>query len=299
MTHTDMPSVHWIDRVLPRALRPYARLMRLDRPIGTWLLLLPCWWGLALGSEGIPSLWFATLFALGALIMRGAGCAINDIYDRHLDGKVERTATRPLPSGQLTLWQAVSFAVFLLLLGLGVLVQFNAFTIKLGIASLPLVLLYPLAKRVTWWPQLVLGLAFNWGALMGWAATHETLAFPAFALYGAGIFWTLGYDTLYAHQDKRDDALIGIKSLALKLGDRSRPVIGLFYVLFFVFLIIAGFSASMGPQFYVLLFVAQLHAVWQLVTWRMDDPMNCLQRFRANRDLGLIVLVALLAGRLL
>ncbi|HAX91077.1 MAG TPA: 4-hydroxybenzoate octaprenyltransferase [Rhodospirillaceae bacterium] len=297
--HTDIPCGDWIDRFLPAQLRPYARLMRLDRPIGTWLLLLPCWWSVTLASEGFPSITYLILFAFGAVLLRGAGCAINDIYDRRLDAAVERTRSRPLPKGDITIWLAGGFVVFLLLAGLAVLLQFNNFTVWLGVASLALVFTYPLAKRVTWWPQLVLGFTFNWGALMGWAAVHGELAAPAIILYVAGIFWTLGYDTIYAHQDKQDDAAIGIKSLALKLGNRSRPMIALFYVLFFFLLTMAGLAAKIGTAYYLILFLAELHAAWLLITWQPDEPASSLQKFRANRDLGLIVFLALLTGRFL
>lgn len=297
--HTDIRTGDWTDRFLPVPVQPYARLMRLDRPIGIWLLLLPCLWGVTLASNGLPSPVFLALFALGALIMRGAGCAINDLYDRHLDAQVERTATRPLPSGHIKPWQALLFVAALLLLGLAVLVQFNAFTVWLGVASLTLVLTYPLAKRVTWWPQFVLGLAFNWGALMGWSAIHGSLAWPAFFLYAAGIFWTLGYDTIYAHQDKEDDAQIGIKSLALKLGTHSRTAIALFYAAFFLIVTLVGFCLKLNVAFYGVLALAALHAVWQVTMWQVNDPADSLRRFKSNRDLGLIVWAALAVGKAL
>jgi len=298
LTHSDITSGDWIDRRLPSAVRPYARLMRLDRPIGTWLLLCPCWWGAALSAETIPNIWHLLLFALGAIIMRGAGCAINDIYDRDLDGLVERTRTRPLASGEIPLWKAFLFIGLLLLLGLVILLMFNSFTFWLGVASLLLVFTYPLAKRVTWWPQLVLGLAFNWGALMGWSAQRGSLDLPCLFLYLGGIFWTLGYDTIYAHQDKRDDALIGIKSLALYLGDRSRLWIAGFYAISLTLITIAGFAAHVGIVFYYILPAAIAHATWQLATWSSDDPANCLVRFRSNRDFGLIVFAALVLGKM-
>ncbi len=297
--HTDIRVGDWTDCFLPAPVRPYARLMRLDRPIGTWLLLLPCLWSVTLASDGLPSPVLLALFALGALIMRGAGCAINDLYDRHLDGQVERTATRPLPSGQVKPWQALLFVAALLLLGLAVLLQFNAFTVWLGVASLALVFTYPLAKRVTWWPQFVLGLAFNWGALMGWSAVQGSLSWSAFFLYAAGIFWTLGYDTIYAHQDKEDDAKIGIKSLALKLGSRSRPIIALFYAACLAGLALVGWVSQLGATYYGVLALAALHAVWQLALWRVDDPADSLRRFNSNRDFGLIIWAALAVGKAL
>lgn len=297
--HTDIPSDDWIAHQVPPVAQPYARLMRLDRPVGIWLLLLPCWWGVALAGRGAQDLWYALLFAVGAVAMRGAGCVINDIFDRDFDRQVARTRTRPLASGAIGLPQALVFLALLLLLGLGVLLLFNDFTVRLGVASLVLVVAYPLAKRFVWWPQLVLGLAFNWGALMGWSAVHGALSWSALGLYAAGVFWTLGYDTIYAHQDKRDDAAIGVKSLALKFGARSRQAVGAFYAAALGLLALTGFVAGMSRSFYFVLAVAALHAVWQVASWRMDDPANCLRRFRSNRDFGLLVLAALLAGRLL
>lgn len=297
--HTDIHTNDWVDRLLPELARPYARLMRLDRPIGTWLLLWPCLWGLAMAAQGWPDWRIVLLFAVGALVMRGAGCVINDLYDRHLDAQVERTASRPLASGALSVTQALVFLGGLLLIGLSILLQFNRFTQGLGLLSMAVVIVYPLAKRVTWWPQLVLGLAFNWGALMGWTAVYGSLAPAPFLLYASGIFWTLGYDTIYAHQDKRDDALIGIKSLALRLGDESRAWLAGFYSFSLILLTMAGYETGLGLGFYLVLPLAIVHATYQLVTWRMDDPANCLQRFRWNRDYGLIVFIAILCGWLL
>ncbi len=231
--HTDIAKGDWVDRFLPSKARPYARLMRLDRPIGTWLLLWPCWWSVALaGIEGWREIGFMILFAVGAIIMRGAGCVVNDLYDRDIDVKVERTLTRPLASGEISKEGAISLLILLLCAGLAVLLQFNQLPRWIGASSLVLVFTYPLAKRVTWWPQFVLGLTFNWGALLGWTAVRGEIGGPALLLYAAGVFWTLGYDTIYAHQDKKDDVLIGIKSLALYLGDRSRFWIGAFYMAF-------------------------------------------------------------------
>jgi 4-hydroxybenzoate polyprenyltransferase len=299
LNHTDSPSTSWINRQLPQWARPYVRLIRLDRPIGTWLLLLPCWWGVVLAGGRVPDLWLMFLFGIGAIVMRGAGCIVNDIYDREIDQLVERTQSRPLASGEVKVWQAVLFLALLLVIGFCVLMQFNRFTIVLGVASLALVFTYPLAKRVTWWPQLVLGLAFNWGALMGWSAVQGTLGLPALLLYAAGIFWTLGYDTIYARQDMRDDALAGVKSLALKLGDNARPWVAGFYTAALLILVAAGLAAGLGNSYYILLAIAAFHAIWQLAGWRMDDPANCLQRFRRNRDFGLIVLAAIMIGKIL
>ena len=296
---TDIRAGDWIDRRLPENVRPYARLMRLDRPIGTWLLLLPCWWGVVLASPGWPSLWLCLLFAVGAIAMRGAGCIVNDIYDRDFDRLVERTKTRPLASGEMSVVRAIAFLTFIFLLASIILIQFNFFTRGLLLASLVLVFIYPLMKRITWYPQLVLGLTFNWGALVGWSAVQETLSGAAVLLYIAGVFWTLAYDTMYAHQDKSDDAIIGVKSLALRLGDRSRVWLGVFFAVALTLFAVAGGAAGEGLGFYVLWLVAAAHAAWQLWGWHMDDPANCARRFRSNRDFGLILLAALLAGKLI
>jgi 4-hydroxybenzoate polyprenyltransferase len=298
LAYSDIAADHWFIRRLPTQIQPYARLMRLDRPIGTWLLLLPCWWGLALAPLQWVSLWYALLFAVGAVVMRGAGCVVNDLLDRDLDRQIERTRARPLASGEIQIWQAVLLLAGMLLLGLLVLWQFNSFSFWLGAASLVLVFTYPLAKRITYWPQFVLGLTFNWGALLGWAAVQGSLGWPTIWLYLAGICWTLGYDTIYAHQDKRDDAIIGVKSLALKLGAQSREWIGGFYLATILLLTAAAYAADLKIGFYVLLPLMAMHGCWQLIGWQPDNPVNCLQRFKSNRDFGLIVLVALLLGHL-
>jgi 4-hydroxybenzoate polyprenyltransferase len=285
-----------IDR-LPAPFRPYARLMRLDKPIGTWLLLLPCWWSLALAAPKFPDLWLMFLFALGAIAMRGAGCIVNDITDRNLDKLVARTATRPLASGEVQLWQAIVFLIALLLIGLGILLCLNNFTVWLGASSLILVFLYPLMKRITWWPQLVLGFTFNWGALLGWSAVTGTIGLPTLPLYIAGIFWTLGYDTIYAHQDIKDDITVGIKSTARLFGEATLPWVGLFYAIAILFLMLTGVSAGLGKSYYIVLTGAALFAAFQLFIWRMNDPDNCLKRFRANRDFGLIILAAIIIGK--
>ncbi len=221
----DAVAGNWVDRNAPAVARPYLRLARMDRPIGTWLLLFPCWWSLALAEvsrlQPYPNVWYLALFAVGALAMRGAGCAYNDYVDRDYDAQVARTASRPIPSGQVRPRQALLFAVALALVGFVVLIQFNTFTIWLGISSLGLVALYPFMKRITYWPQLVLGLAFNWGALMGWAAVKGSLSAAPLLLYAGSVLWTIGYDTIYAHQDKEDDLMLGLKSTALRFGERD------------------------------------------------------------------------------
>lgn len=294
---------HWADRVLPAFARPYARLMRLERPIGWWLLLLPCWWGLALGQigfgGGLPNLWYALLFLIGAIIMRGAGCTLNDIADRNFDGKVERTKLRPIPSGQVSVKRAIAFLILLCLAGLVILLQFNSFTVVLGIASLAIVAVYPFMKRITYWPQAVLGLAFNWGALVGWSAIHGALSLAPLLLYAGGICWTLAYDTIYAHQDKDDDILIGVKSTALMFGDKTIYWLGLFF-LAAVALIDAGVWLAGGTLIaHVGVAAAALQAAWQLARFNPANSTRCLELFRSNRIFGLIITLALVLDSLL
>tara|TARA_R110002072_G_scaffold12032_2_gene52980 strand:+ start:728 stop:1657 length:930 start_codon:yes stop_codon:yes gene_type:complete len=296
---SDIPPQSWIDRVPGEGLRPYLRLARLDRPIGTWLLLLPCWWAVAMAAPGWPDPWFMALFAVGALVMRGAGCTVNDIADRDIDKRVARTATRPITSGQVSVVQALAFLALQLAIGLAVLLQFNTYTVILGASSLVLVAIYPFAKRVTYWPQFVLGLTFNWGALLGWTAVTGRLEAPAVLLYAAGLLWTMGYDTIYAHQDKEDDVLVGVKSTALKFGDATRPWLAAFYGGTVTLLAAAGVHAALHPVYFAGLAVAALHLVWQVRGLDLDDAKICLGRFKSNRDFGLIVLAAIIAGRLL
>lgn len=282
---------------MPRPIRPYVRLARLDRPIGTWLLLLPCWWSIALANVGysgsLPDPKLMALFALGAIVMRGAGCTLNDLVDRNFDAQVARTALRPIANGDISVKHAAIFLVVQLLLGLGVLVQFNTYAIALGISSLGLVALYPFAKRFTYWPQLVLGLTFNWGALMGWAVIHGSLAWPAILLYAGGVFWTLGYDTIYAHQDKEDDVLIGVKSTALKFGHTTWLWLMGFYALaIFMFYMAVHMSNPILP-FYGIALLAVIHLIWQIIRLDIDDPARCLIIFKSNRDFGLILFVAI------
>lgn len=238
---------NWVDTLAPGFVRPYLRLARLDRPIGSWLLLLPCWWSLglaAIATHSPPSIWQTVLFFIGAFAMRGAGCTWNDLVDRDIDGKVERTRSRPIPSGQVTVTQAYVFMAAQALLGLAVLLQFNRFTVLCGLASLIVVAIYPFMKRITYWPQIVLGLAFSWGALMGWPAVFARLDWPALILYAGSICWVIGYDTIYAHQDREDDALIGLKSTAILFGEHTRPMLTAFYAAAVVLIGIAGFMAG-------------------------------------------------------
>jgi 4-hydroxybenzoate polyprenyltransferase len=295
---TDIPRRSWVELLLPRSVRPYAGLMRLDRPIGAWLLVLPCWWSITLGSIGSPDPWLLVLFGLGALVMRSAGCTYNDIVDRDIDAKVERTSTRPLPSGQISVRAANAFLVFQLAIGLTILLQLNSFAIWLGAASLILIATYPFMKRITYWPQAWLGLTFNWGALMGWAAVYGEVNTVALFLYAAGFFWTLGYDTIYAHQDKEDDVLAGVKSSALALGRYTKVFVAVVYATSISLISAAAlipFPISIPTA--VVLAAAGLHLAWQVVTLDINDHANCLRRFRSNRDFGLLVVGALLLMR--
>ncbi len=293
----DAPPENWVDTHAPAALRPYARLARLDRPIGWWLLLLPCWWSVALASEGWPSLILLALF-IGAVAMRGAGCTWNDIVDRDIDAAVARTRLRPIPSGAVSVKAAWAFLLAQCLVGLAVLLTFNSFAIALGFSSLLLVAIYPFMKRITHWPQFVLGLAFNWGALMGWAAVEGSLSAAPVLLYLGCVAWTVGYDTIYAHQDKEDDALIGVKSTALKFGASTKTWLWFFYGAMMVALVAAGAASGLGFFFYPVAALAGALLVWQIVTLDIDDPARCLRLFRSNRDFGLIVFVAIIAGQI-
>jgi 4-hydroxybenzoate polyprenyltransferase len=287
---------NWVDSHAPAWTRPYLRLARLDRPIGSCLLLLPCWWslGLAAVQAGEPvNVWHAILFFVGAFAMRGAGCTWNDIVDRDLDGLVERTRSRPIPSGQVSVAAAAAFLGVQALIGLAVLMQFNRFAIATGIASLAIVAVYPFMKRVTYWPQIFLGLAFSWGALMGWAAAFGRLDWPAYLLYAGAISWVIGYDTVYAHQDREDDALIGIKSTALLFRERTKPVLVVCYVLAVMLIAAAGWSAGAGLIFALGLLAFAAHLAWQIRRLDIDDPALCLAVFKSNRDAGLILFAAL------
>jgi 4-hydroxybenzoate polyprenyltransferase len=287
---------NWVDGVAPAWARPYLRLARLDRPIGSWLLLMPCWWSVGLAAVHARSqvnVWHLLLFFIGAFAMRGAGCTWNDIVDRDLDARVERTRSRPIPSGQVTVASAAAFLVLQALVGLAVLLQFNRFTIYVGFASLAVVAIYPFMKRITYWPQIVLGLAFSWGALMGWPATFARLDVPALLLYAGAISWVIGYDTIYAHQDREDDALIGIKSTALLFRERTKPMLALFYALAVALIALAGWSAGAGLLFALGLLAFAAHLAWQIARLDVDDPINCLVVFKSNRDAGLILFAGL------
>jgi len=289
---SDLSERGWI-ALIPRPLRPYFHLMRLDRPIGIWLVLLPGWWSIALASLAAPDINTLGLFLLGAVVMRGAGCTFNDIIDRNIDAKVARTASRPIPSGRVSVPAAVVFLIIQLAAGLAILLQFNHFAIAIGAASLILVFTYPFMKRITWWPQAWLGFTFNWGALLGCAVVRGKVDQPSLLLYGAGFFWTLVYDTIYALQDREDDALAGVKSSAIALGRHTKPVLALFALATMTLLTAAILAPVYRRPAVALLAVAGLHLAWQIVTLRPDDAANCLTRFRSNRDFGLLVLVAI------
>ena len=296
--HTDIRAGGWVAR-LPAGWRPYALLMRLDRPIGSWLLFLPGLWAFALVAPGWrQGLWLTALFGLGAVLMRGAGCVVNDLWDRDLDRKVERTAGRPLASGALRARHALVFLALVLAAALLILLQLNGVAQMLGVASLVPVVLYPLAKRVTDWPQAVLGVIFSWAAPMGYVAVMGGLDGAAFALWAAGFFWILGYDTIYAHQDREDDALVGIRSSALRLGDKTRPFLILCYGLTMGLLALAGWLAGLAPWYLLGLAVPGAMLARQVVALDIADPALCLRLFKANRDVGLAIAAAFLLGRL-
>jgi len=298
-TVPDAAPGNWVDRLAPAAVKPYLRLARFDRPIGAWLLLFPAWWSQVLAELSLgrpyPSLWYLALFLVGAFIMRGAGCTYNDIVDRDYDARVARTAARPIPSGQVSVAQAFAFLGVLCLIGLIVLLQFNLFTVLLGAASLLLIGVYPFAKRFTFWPQLVLGLTFKWGALVGWAAVTGSLALPALLLYAGSVLWTIAYDTIYAHQDKEDDALVGLKSTALKFGDATRPWLAAFYAGAVLLWGAAGLMAGGRILFVLALALAALQLAWQVATLDTRDAGNCLRRFKSNQWVGWILLLGLIA----
>lgn len=305
----DAVRGNWVDHRAPAAARPYLRLSRADRPIGTWLLLIPCWWGLLLAAAADPAglrpfdLWIAAGCALGAFLMRGAGCTWNDLTDREFDARVARTRSRPLPSGQVTPTGAAVWMVAQALVAFAILVSFPPQAIALGTASLGLVAIYPFAKRFTWWPQVFLGLAFNWGALLGWAAHARGLGLAPLLLYAAGILWTLFYDTIYAHQDREDDALIGVRSTARLFGTRTKGWLAGFLAGATALAAAAAVAAGLAGAALVagLAGVAAFagHLAWQLRRLDIDDPAGCLTLFRSNRDCGLSLAAGLLAAALI
>ncbi|WJZ80242.1 hypothetical protein VitviT2T_000176 [Vitis vinifera] len=294
-------DLSWIDLYLPKQARPYARLARLDKPIGTWLLAWPCMWSITLAANPghFPDIKMLALFGTGALLLRGAGCTINDLLDQDIDPKVERTKLRPIASGILTPFQGLSFLGFQLLLGLGILLQLNNDSRILGASSLLLVFSYPLMKRLTFWPQAYLGLTFNWGALLGWSAVRGSLD-PAivFPLYISGVCWTLVYDTIYAHQDKEDDLKVGVKSTALRFGDSTKEWLSGFGIACISSLALSGFNADLGWPYYVALMAASGHLTWQIWTVDLSCRADCNRKFVSNKWFGAILFGGILLGKL-
>ena len=300
---SDIAEDGWVKDWLPKPVRPYALLMRLDRPIGTWLLLLPCWWSLGLGWQlnqqkitllELGYLYF--LFTVGAILMRGAGCTINDLWDRKLDQLVARTANRQIASGVISVTNAILFLLLLLTLSLTILLQLNETCWLLGFLVLLLVFSYPTFKRFTYWPQFVLGLTFNWGALMGWVSITGTIDTPSLILYLAGIFWTLGYDTIYAHQDKEDDALIGVKSSALALENLTKPFIYIVYTVTIFGIFLIGWISKFSIPFYLVCLIALCQLIWQIRALDLDSPNDCLKKFKSNRLFGFLITFAIFLG---
>ncbi|MCK5658585.1 MAG: 4-hydroxybenzoate octaprenyltransferase [Alphaproteobacteria bacterium] len=295
---SDINPARMIFRKVPASWHPYIKLSRIDRPIGIWLLLFPCWWSIVLAGGGItnlsPEMWEnMALFAAGAFLMRAVGCIINDLWDRHLDANVERTKTRPLASGEISVSQALRFLAVLLFLSLMILIMLPSLTIILGAFSLFLVVIYPKMKKLTWWPQLFLGFVFNWGILMGWSAMTGKLSWECLLLYTGGIFWTLGYDTIYAHQDKKDDALVGIKSTARLFGKKSRIYVSVFYGLSLFFLMTAKYAVSGSFLTPMLIALPAMQVVWQIRTWDINNPKSCLRIFKSNQIYGWLTLLML------
>ena len=296
--HTDIIADGWIART-PLGWRPYLLLARVDRPIGTWLLFLPGLWGILLAAPPwLEAAHLVALFAVGSLVMRAAGCVVNDLWDRDIDRQVARTASRPLASGVLRARHALVFLAVLLAVGLLILLQLNRLAQMLGVASLLLVALYPLAKRVTWWPQLMMGFTFGFGAPLGYAAGAGTPSAAWGLIYAAAILWDLGFDTIYAHQDRDDDALIGVKSTARLFGEQTRSFLAACYAGSIVMLAAAGYSVGLHALFYPTLILPAVLLVRQIVELDIHDPAKCLMLFRANRNVGLAAALALLVGRL-
>jgi 4-hydroxybenzoate polyprenyltransferase len=293
----DAPAGNWVDRYAPGFLRPYLRLSRADRPIGGWLLLWPCWWSAALVAlhhgRALPNIWHLILFLIGAFVMRGAGCTLNDLVDRDIDAKVERTRSRPIPSGQVSAWGAVVWLGLQAMIGLVILLQFNVFAIWLGIASLGVVAIYPFMKRITSWPQVVLGVAFSWGALMGWAGAAAWLDWAPLLLFVGSVLWVIGYDTIYACQDREDDAIVGVRSTALLFGDHARLAVAGFYAGCVVLFALALTLDDASPLSFLGLVGFAGHLAWQIIRFDHEDSERCLKVFRSNRDAGAILFLGL------
>jgi len=297
---TDIDRQHWTLRFLPAWARPYGRLARWDRPIGTWLLLLPCWWSVALGSglHWANMLGWMALFVIGATAARGAGCTWNDIVDRKIDARVERTRGRPLPAGEVKLKGALVWMVLQSMVCAAILFKLNKTAGGIALLSVALVAIYPTMKRLTSWPQVVLGLAFNWGALVGYAAVTGTLSWATVALYWGGVAWTLVYDTIYAMQDQRDDSIIDVRSTARRFGDSPRRWLALFAALALIAWAIAGHLAGLQPIYYAGLMAIALHFAWQIAFLRPNDQADCLAKFRSNMQVGLLLTAAIVIANL-
>jgi 4-hydroxybenzoate polyprenyltransferase len=294
----------WVHRLLPQWLWPYAQLARWERPIGWWLLMWPCWWSAALAAAaqnrfGYPDPWHLALFMAGAIVMRGAGCTYNDLVDQDIDDKVARTRSRPLPSGRISRRGALIFLVIQLITGLLVLLQFNQFTILLGGLSLIAVAIYPFMKRITWWPQLFLGIAFSWGALMGWAAAESALGWPVILLYAGSICWVIGYDTIYAHQDIEDDILAGVKSTARLFGRKTRLALAILYSSAFVLFSLSFWAAQAGWPALLGLALGGAHMIWQIGMLDLQNPSRCLVLFKSNSHFGWIIFAGLILAGIL
>ncbi|MBX3529158.1 MAG: 4-hydroxybenzoate octaprenyltransferase [Rhizobiaceae bacterium] len=303
----DAPSGHWVYRALPRAAWPYAQLARWDRPIGWILLLWPCWWSAAMAASAhakpgasllsvLPSPWTLALFLIGAVAMRGAGCTYNDLADEDFDAQVARTRSRPLPAGKVTRKQAWAFLVAQALVGLAVLLQFNWFAVTVGVGSLAIVAIYPFMKRVTDWPQAFLGLAFSWGALMGWAAHFGSLELAPVLLFFGSILWVIGYDTIYAHQDKEDDALVGVRSTARLFGARTKEALIVLYCGALLFMAVAFANAAVPMPALAGLLAAGAHLWRQVSVLDIDNPDQCLRLFKSNSVVGWLIFLGLLGG---
>ncbi|MBI76230.1 MAG: 4-hydroxybenzoate octaprenyltransferase [Rhodospirillaceae bacterium] len=297
---SDIPTDSWLVKNTPKNWHPFIRLARFDRPIGSWLLLFPCWWSLSMATHNFLLLhdiiYLFTIFGIGALVMRGAGCTYNDIIDRDFDSKVSRTKSRPLPSGEVTLNKAIFFLGMLIIIGFLILSTLNNYAILVGVLSLILVFTYPFMKRVTFWPQLFLGLTFNWGVLLAWAAVKEEISFTAVLLYFGGIFWTLGYDTIYAHQDRIDDPDAGVKSTARILGPGSKPWLYLFYLLALILFGCAGLTLGISWPFYLGLTFGAVQLLWQVWDLDLKSPKDCLAKFKSNRLFSWLFLGGILAS---
>ncbi|CAG9532652.1 unnamed protein product [Cercopithifilaria johnstoni] len=288
-------------QISPKSVQPYLKLMRIDKPTGFWLLYWPCTWSIALATPpgSLPDLKMLALFGAGSILMRSAGCIVNDIFDKDYDKMVERTKSRPLASGELNNRQAVAVLSLLLSGSFLILLQFSWFSVIVGASSLFLVVAYPLAKRYTYWPQLVLGLTFNWGALLGWAVIRDELCTVALLLYMASVNWTLIYDTIYAHQDKTDDLIAGIKSTALLFGDKTKYLLAGFAALTILGIGTTGFMVQQTWPFYSALAATGVHLAWQIATVNINDPKDCWKKFKTNQWLGVILFTGIVAGNLL